>query len=668
MPTRADAGGSRGAARAALLYAVLTLLLAWPLSIEPGGHVLSASPDTKLYLWTLEWDAHAFLHHPLSIFDANIYYPERDTLAYSENLIGSALFAAPVLWLTGNPVLALNVVTLLSCVLCALGAWLLARRVGIGPAGALLCGLVFGFSPPRFLRIEQLHLATIQWLPFCLAFLHAYLDEGRRRDLRLAVACFTLQALSSGHGIVFLVIAVVGLLGYRAALGEPVAFVRRLHDFGVTGAVLLAPAALLMLPYHAVQAGVGLRRSLGTLDNWAINNASFFASPAHLQVFILSHTGLDWIDREARADLFPGYLPLLLAAAALLLAWRGGGGGRAEREQAARAWRRFGFALELLALVLLGVSLFATVAAPLRMPIAGGLVLSIHEVWRPWFWCGLVVALRVAMLRYVPFDPATRLRRRLDALQAWRQRHRRDALLFYALLTLLAVLLSVGPPLSLWPYVYWLPGFDFIRVPSRFTLLAILGLSVLAGIGFDRLTARLTPRVRSVAAVVVGALLVAEFAAFPLHVDAFSVQVPAIDRWLAGQPGPFAIAEVPEGDPGKAGEWERRQTTFMLHSTAHWQKTVNGYSGFRPPDLAQLYVELTMFPDEVSLDHLARLGVRYVVVHTDLYPPGAWTEAEARLAAYRDRLTLVHVEGTGRVYRLNDSTAGLAAATVPARP
>ena len=29
------------------------------------------------------------------MFDANIYYPQTLTLAYSENLIGSALFAAP---------------------------------------------------------------------------------------------------------------------------------------------------------------------------------------------------------------------------------------------------------------------------------------------------------------------------------------------------------------------------------------------------------------------------------------------------------------------------------------------------------------------------------------------------------------------------------------------
>ena len=77
--------------------------MALPFSLSPGSRVLADVPDTHLFIWTLAWDAHAFLNQPLQIFDANIYYPFANTLAYSENLIGSAFFAAPVIWLTGNP-------------------------------------------------------------------------------------------------------------------------------------------------------------------------------------------------------------------------------------------------------------------------------------------------------------------------------------------------------------------------------------------------------------------------------------------------------------------------------------------------------------------------------------------------------------------------------------
>src|SRR5262245_35595397 len=66
-----------------------------------------------------------------------------------------------------------------------------------------------------------------------------------------------------------------------------------------------------------------------------------------------------------------------------------------------------------------------------------------------------------------------------------RRRDRQRVVFFYALLTFGSVWLTLGPPIGLWPFVYWLPGLNFIRVPSRFMLLAILGLAVLAGFGVE---------------------------------------------------------------------------------------------------------------------------------------------------------------------------------------
>ena len=103
--------------RVVLLFTALTVVLAYPLSIRPADSVMSAAPDTDYFLWALSWDVHALTHQPLSPFEANIDYPEHRTLAYSENLIGSAPLAAPILWLTGNAVLAMNLIVLASGVL-----------------------------------------------------------------------------------------------------------------------------------------------------------------------------------------------------------------------------------------------------------------------------------------------------------------------------------------------------------------------------------------------------------------------------------------------------------------------------------------------------------------------------------------------------------------------
>ena len=168
---------------------------------------------------------------------------------------------------------------------------------------------------------------------------------------------------------------------------------------------------------------------------------------------------------------------------------------------------------------------------------------------------------------------------------------------------------------------------------------------MLAGMGFERWTTGMTGRRKRVLAIVAGVWLVAEFSAIPLGTETARVEIPAIDRWLATQPAPFAIAEVPIADA-------RRNSEYMLHSMAHWQKTVEGYSGIQTALHGLLFQQLRDFPDTDSLDALAAIGVTFVVVHSDLYAPEERAVVDARIDRFGDRLTLTHVEGAGRVYTL----------------
>lgn len=507
---------------------------------------MSQSSDTNLYIWTIAWDLHAFLHQPFSIFDANIFYPFRHTLAYSENLIGSALLVAPLLWMTGNAVLTMNAAAIVTVPLCALGAYVLARRLGVGVWGAVIAGLVYGFSPPRFLRLDQLHLTNVQWIPFSLAYAHSYLETGRPRDVRIAMAFFTLQVLTSGHGAVFLIVALILLAVYRAAFGEPIAVRDRLRDVGVPGLLLLAPAVLILLPYRAVQVEMGLRR---TLEDWRVPWASFLAAPTHVDAWLLAHL-LPRVDvfGTAGAYLFPGVLTVLLA--------------------------------------------------------------GIGIVWRD--------------------------ERRISG-------RRHDMALFYALLFCVFFWLSIGPPFGVWQYVYWLPGFDFIRAPSRFMIPGVLALGVLAGFGFDSLARRLSERARAAAGLGIAAAMAAEFLVAPLPMTRHDPSLPATDRWLASQPKPFVVAEVPVPDSTRLRTRAEQESIYVLHSMAHWQKTVHGYSGLTPAFSDALYSLLAHFPDDESVRALQNVGVTYVVVHDP---------AIAERADAFPLLRLEHAEADGQVYRV----------------
>jgi hypothetical protein len=85
---------------------------------------------------------------------------------------------------------------------------------------------------------------------------------------------------------------------------------------------------------------------------------------------------------------------------------------------------------------------------------------------------------------------------------------------------------------------------------------------------------------------------------------------------------------------------------------AHWQPIVNGYSGHTPARHDRLFRRLASFPDDDSLSELEAMGVHYVVVHADLYPPDEWRSVSERLRARGERLRVeAEIEG-GLAFRL----------------
>ena len=625
-------------------YAVLTLVQTHPAWRVAADHQLSCCNDTWLFIWTIGWDVHALTHAPWAIFDANIFYPRENTLAYSEHLIGSVLVAAPVVWITGNQLLATNLVAISSVFLCAIGGYVLGRRLGFSETGAFVCGLVFAFTPPRFARIYQLHLTTIQWIPFALAFLHGYFQSGRARDLRLAAAFFSLQALTSGHGAAMLTLGGALVIAHHFATGGSLALSRRIRDIGVPGLLLIAPVGLILIPYWRARSEVGLVRAL---DDMGVTASSWLSSPSHAHTFFVSLLpDWTWLQTPPDAHLFPGVLPLLLAAAAFLIpAHRTGrtddGGGR--------WWARAAMALDILALsqIVLGIAVVITGGVRLR---AGDSVILRAHGWEPWIYAALLIAARAALARRVRFAPWAFLARTGGRIQSMGIRG------LYLLMLLVTVWMTIGPPFGVWPWVYRMPGLSFIRVPSRFMLLGMLALGVIAAIGFERIAARLRPGRRLAATSVLAVLLAAEFASMPLDMRPYPIVAQPMHQWLSTQPKPFSLVELPVPRTDLKAIVARRNSIYMQYSMAHFQPLVQGYSGIEPPGYPELEQKLMYFPDEASLEALAGLRVTYAVVHMDSYHDEGRTQIEAALERFEREgwLRLVFMNGDkGRVYTIH---------------
>ena len=75
---------------------LLTCIVTWPQVRHPA--MVADHFDPYFSVWRLAHIAHALTRWPVHLFDGNIFYPLRNTLAYSDATLLQGFLAAPLMW------------------------------------------------------------------------------------------------------------------------------------------------------------------------------------------------------------------------------------------------------------------------------------------------------------------------------------------------------------------------------------------------------------------------------------------------------------------------------------------------------------------------------------------------------------------------------------------
>jgi hypothetical protein len=308
------------------LFAAATAWMTRPLLWHAAGHLVETC-DNYLTIWMLAWDLHALATHPLNLFDANIFFPLKGTLALSEHMLGNAPIFALAMALSGNAVLALNAVILASFLLSGLTmTWLVYHWTG-RPGPSVAAGFVWAFVPYRIQQLSHMQLLSLQWLPLAVYFEDRLLREGRR-GAWIGFTVFTLWQCLVSYYLAYLTAAVVAAYGAglawrcHATIGgrRPAAAVAAL------GVVALAMVPL-TLPYKRMQDRGVIPRFSSPRILRQDPNALALAEPLRTYVSVprtVNHPLHRLLTAESRhlpweKGLFPGIVPLAVIGAAVAL-------------------------------------------------------------------------------------------------------------------------------------------------------------------------------------------------------------------------------------------------------------------------------------------------------------------------------------------------------------
>jgi hypothetical protein len=191
---------------------------------------------------------------------------------------------------------------------------------------------------------------------------------------------------------------------------------------------------------------------------------------------------------------------------------------------------------------------------------------------------------------------------------------------------------SLVSGLGIYNFLYdYVPGFNGVRAPARYAMIAGLFLAVVAGYGFLRVLAWVRGSTAQAALVSVFSILIlAEGAAIPMEINRtwnqneavpparvypYSEAPPVYGR-VASLPSGTAISEFPYGDAA----WEIR---YVYYAAAHWKPITNGYSGNFPPKykerVARLQASRIKENPEAAWQSLKASGTTHVVVHRNAF-------------------------------------------------
>ncbi len=291
-------------------FAMLAAVHTWPIAQAPAHWARVDNGDGALNIWAVNWVGSHLLTDPLRVADANIFYPERRSLAFSEMLLVQGAVAAPAIALGAPPVLAFNVAVLSGFTLTGWAFCLLVRAWTGSWLSGLVAGSLAAFNAHTLVRIAHVQTLHVEFLPLALFALDRVVTTPRLGDIVKLGAGLALQGLTSLYLLTFSGWALIfGALGQMAAWRRA-GIVR----VGAALAASVGVAVLLLWPWLSVYLHV--REDLGFsrgVDNVvAASWVDYLATGARVHRW-WSPPG----DVSPASYSFPGIVAMALAAVAV---------------------------------------------------------------------------------------------------------------------------------------------------------------------------------------------------------------------------------------------------------------------------------------------------------------------------------------------------------------
>lgn len=199
---------------AAAIFLVTTASFLWPMVTHIKSY--SDGGDHMFNAWTLARNHNCLLRQSCESYsDGNIFFPNEDSMLYSETQFSTGLLTLPLRLIDDNPLFSVNVWYLVSAFSSALFMYMLVFYLSRGNQPfSILAGLLFEFAPTKISAMSHLQSLSIFYLPLIILLLLKYRDTAQKRYLGLFILFSSLLFLASWYQMVFGLVVIGAFIVY----------------------------------------------------------------------------------------------------------------------------------------------------------------------------------------------------------------------------------------------------------------------------------------------------------------------------------------------------------------------------------------------------------------------------------------------------------------------
>lgn len=284
------------------LFFVATIYITFPLIF----HLKDFANGEYVIAWILNWNIHSILSgNILHIFQANIYYPFHNSLAFSVFLFPSSVISLIPFLFLHEPMVPSNITFFSSLIFLGFFTYILTYYITGNFFASLLSGFLIIFSPATLDKRVHLQILSIEWIPLSVLFFLHFCKTGKFQFFLLCLLFFVIQTYNDFMAGYFLVFCFVILACIRATFLQW----KNLFALLITFLVVLP----ICIPYYQVSKEFHYARDLRESIHFALQPEDLLVTGEYSRLNSFLTFFSNPKQYPANAEIKPGFLGLIFS-------------------------------------------------------------------------------------------------------------------------------------------------------------------------------------------------------------------------------------------------------------------------------------------------------------------------------------------------------------------